>query len=423
MTAKKPDTTEKQPLTVEHRQVADLKPYEQNARTHSKAQIKQIAASITEFGWTSPLLIDEQNRIIAGHGRADGARLLGMSEVPVIVISGLSEAQRRALILADNKIAENAGWDEDLLRAELATLSEWKFDLPLIGFDSKDLDRILRGNGGDNDPEEAPEAPVEPISQLGDIWQLGEHRIICGSSTDPDDVKALLGDERPHLMVTDPPYGVNYDPAWRKRLGGHKKAGAAIGRVLNDDQADWREAWALFPGDVAYVWHGALHTHEVAESLEVCGLELRSQIIWAKSRLVLSRADYHWKHESCWYAVRENKTSSFNGDRKQTTVWDIDTNQKNETGHGTQKPIDCMMIPIENNSRRGDAIYEPFAGSSTTLIACEMAGRRCFAVELSPAYVDVGVLRWQKVSGKDAILVGDGRTFNEITAAGRTSPE
>lgn len=240
-----------------------------------------------------------------------------------------------------------------------------------------------------------------------------KHRIVCGSSTEADTVAKVLGDVRPHLMVTDPPYGVEYDPGWRNQAGAASTR--RIGKVLNDDRADWREAWSLFPGDVAYVWHGALHAATVAESLVAEGFTIRSQIIWAKERLVLSRGDYHWQHEPAWYAVRSSGTGHWAGDRKQTTIWRISSkDQDTDTVHGTQKPVECMKRPIENNSSPGQAVYEPFSGSGTTIIAAEMTGRHCHAVELSPAYVDVAVKRWQDFTGQQATLEGDGRSFDEV---------
>ncbi len=226
-------------------------------------------------------------------------------------------------------------------------------------------------------------------------------------------VSKLLGDVKPHLMVTDPPYGVEYDPEWRERAGLNGPA-AAKGKVLNDDKADWREAWSLFPGDVAYVWHAGLYAGVVGDSLIATDFQLRSQIIWAKSVMVMSRGDYHWQHEPCWYAVRKGKAGRYDGGRKQTTLWQIEKPRKSETGHGTQKPVECMKRPIENNSSPGQAIYEPFSGSGTTIIAGEMTGRSVYAVELNPAYVDVAVKRWQDFTGQKAILEGSGKTFDEI---------
>lgn len=240
-----------------------------------------------------------------------------------------------------------------------------------------------------------------------------KHRIICGDSTDAATIDRLLDGERPHLMVTDPPYGVNYDPEWRVRAGANDMT-AAMGVVLNDDRADWREAWDLFPGDVAYVWHAGLFAGVVAESMIASKFVLRSQIMWDKGQLVLSRGDYHWQHEPCWYGVRKGAKGHWAGDRKQTTVWAIPKPRKSETGHGTQKPVECMKRPIENNSNPGDAVYEPFSGSGTTIIAGEMTGRRVFACELNPSYVDMAVDRWQRFAGGIAVLDGTGQTFDEV---------
>jgi DNA modification methylase len=395
--------------------VSDLVPYARNARTHSDAQVAQIAASIREFGFTNPILIDAERGVIAGHGRLMAARKLGMDEVPVIELAHLTPAQRRAYILADNRLALSAGWDEDLLRIELGELRDEGFDLGLTGFNADEIGRLLVDAAeGLTDPDEVPAAPEVAVSQPGDVWILGRHRLVCGDSTDPEVVARALNGVRPHLMVTDPPYGVNYDPAWRNEaLDGAKTARTGV--VLNDHRADWREAWALFPGDVAYVWHGALHATTVAESLTACGFEIRAQIIWAKERLVLGRGHYHWQHEPLWYAVRNGAKGHWAGDRKQTTLWSIPSrDQDRDTVHGTQKPVACMRRPIENNSSPGQAIYEPFSGSGTTLIAAEVSGRACHAVELSPAYVDVAVLRWQAFTGEAAVLEGEGRPFAEV---------
>jgi DNA modification methylase len=249
------------------------------------------------------------------------------------------------------------------------------------------------------------------VTVLGDVWILGRHRIVCGDSTDADTVAKCLNGVVPHLMVTDPPYGVKYEAAWREKAGVNRK-GAATGKVLNDDKADWSEAWALFPGDVAYVWHAGLFAGVVADSLTSCGFDLRSQIVWAKSQMVLSRGDYHWQHEPCWYAVRKGKKGHYGGGRKQTTIWEIAKPAKSETGHSTQKPVECMKRPIENNSSAGQAVYEPFSGSGTTIIAGEMTGRAIHAIELNPAYVDVAVKRWQEFTGTDAIHEETGLAFS-----------
>ena len=409
------------PSDLEHRPVADLIPYARNSRTHSDAQVAQIAASIKEFGFTNPVLVDGQGGIIAGHGRVLAARKLKMTAVPVLVLDHLTDAQRRAYVIADNKLALNAGWDDDALRVEIEALTADGFDLALTGFDQAEIDALLapEPTQGLTDPDETPEPPADPVTVLGDVWIMGAHRIVCGDSTTVEAVDKVLNGVKPHLMVTDPPYGVKYDANWRNeadRANGKPYGASAVGKVENDEKADWREAWALFPGDVVYVWHAGIFAGVVAESLTACCFQIRSQIVWAKQQFAIGRGDYHWQHEPCWYAVRKGKPGHYDGGRKQSTLWQIDKPQKSETGHSTQKPVECMKRPIENNSSPGQAVYEPFSGSGTTIIAGEMTGRCIHAIELNPAYVDVAVTRWQDFTGQTATLEGDERTFAEIKA-------
>jgi DNA modification methylase len=398
-----------------------LIPYANNPRLHSEADLDKIGASILEWGWTMPVLADEEGRLLAGHARLGAAVRLGLSSIPVIVARGWSEEERSGYRLADNQLAARANWDPDLLRSELRELDFAGFDLGLIGFEPDQLETILAalGSSGLTDPDSVPEVPEQPVTGLGDIWLLGDHRVGCGDSTGAACVAAVLAGSKPHLMIADPPYGVNYNPSWRARrnLSGGR---LATGTVLNDDHADWREAYALFPGDVAYVWHGALHSDLVAAGLAACGFELRAQIVWVKQHFTLSRGDYHWKHETCWYAVRAGNASHWGGDRTQTTVWEFPNNnpfgnrEREQTwGHGTQKPVECMRRPIANNSRPGQAIYDPFLGSGTSLIAAEMTGRVCYGLELNPAYVDVVVRRWQLFTGRAATHQASGQSFDE----------
>jgi DNA modification methylase len=408
-------------MKIETIKTTALIPYARNSRSHSESQVAQIAGSIREFGFTNPVLIDADNGIIAGHGRVMAAGLLGLTSVPCIRLAHLTDTQRRAYIIADNKLALNAGWDEEMLGLELGELAELDFDMGLIGFSEEELAGLLaETTEGETDPDDVPEPPVDPVTVLGDVWVMGKHRIACGDSTDQGTVDKALNGAHPHLMVTDPPYGVEYDADWRNkamRSDGTAIAGRAVGKVLNDDRADWRDAWALFPGDVAYVWHAMKTQHSVACSLIESALEIRAEIVWAKSALVISQGHYHPQHESCFYAVRKGGTGHWAGDRKQTTLWKIDKPQKSETGHSTQKPVECMTRPIENNSSPGQAVYEPFSGSGTTIIAGEMTGRSVHAIELNPAYVDVAVKRWQDFAGKQAIHEASGKTFDEMKAA------
>ena len=385
---------------VERRAIEALIPYVNNARTHSDAQVAQIAASMKEWGWTNPILVDETGLIIAGHGRVMAARKLGLTEAPVMVAKGWTEAQKKAYVLADNQLAANAGWNAELLSTELKGLDASGFDLTLLGFG--DLGALLADKTeGLTDPDDVPEPPADPVTMLGDVWLLGRHRLVCGDSTTVESVDACLNGVKPHLMVTDPPYGVEYDATWRGKAGHANLGKNRTGIVEHDDRADWSEAWALFPGSIVYVWHGGLMSGVVAQSLTGCGFELRSQIIWNKTVMAMGRGDYHWKHEPCWYAVRG--TGSWAGDRKQTTVWDFASplhimsgSKEEKTPHPTQKPVECMKRPIENNSSAGQAVYEPFSGSGTTIIAGEMTGRSIHAIELNPAYVDVAIKRWRR---------------------------
>ncbi len=390
-----------------------LVPYVRNPRRNDAA-INQMAGSIREFGFKIPCLVRSSGEVVDGHLRLKAAKQLGIAEVPVILCDEWSPAQVKAFRLMVNRSVTWADWDEELVALELADLQAADFDLSLTGFDEDELAQLLASGDRDDgltDEDSVPPVSETPVSMVGDLWILGNHRLLCGDSTNRADVERLLAGVRPILMATDPPFGVRYDPEWRKRAGINNSD--RMGRVRNDDRADWREAWALFPGDVAYVWHGGLHAAIVAASLEACDFQIRSQIIWAKSSLVMGRGHFHWQHEPCWYAVRG--TGHWNGDRKQSTLWQIETrNQDVETIHSTQKPVECMRRPIVNNSCPGQPVYEPFCGSGTTIIACEKETRSALAVELDPLYIDVAVKRWQEFTGKSAVLDGDGRTFAAI---------
>ena len=314
-----------------------------------------IAGSIREYGFTNPVLVDGENGIIAGHGRVLAARKLGLASVPVIELGAPQRGQKRAYVLADNRLAEQAGWDKELLALEAADLSELGVDLASLGFEAAEIDALLErrrrrpARGGD--ARAAGGAGLAP----GDLWLLGRHRLLCGSATDPADVARLLGGVRPHLMATDPPYGVSYDPAWRNRAGA--SATKRTGKVLNDDRADWREAWALFPGEVAYVWHGALHATTVAESLDACGFAIRSQIIWAKERLVLSPRRLPLAARALLVrGAREGQGRTGTATASRRRSGQIPSrDQDAATVHGTQKPVEAMRRPMLNNSSPGPA--------------------------------------------------------------------
>lgn len=392
-----------------------LIPYGNNPRIHDNDQIDLIAQSLKEFGQTKPVIIDRKGRIIAGEAVWRAAIKLGWTTIWVVVVKGWSAAKKRAYRLADNKLVEKGHWDIDLLKIELSDLRLEGINLAWLGFDAAELASIFAPTGteGLTDPDAVPALEPQAVTTLGDIWLLGAHRVRCGDCTRPKTVERVLAGAAPHLMVTDPPYGCEYDPAWRVCTGGK----VSKGKVLNDDRADWADAWAHFKGDVAYVWHSGLRGDVVAQSLRNTGFDLRGQLIWAKPQLVLSRGDYHWRHEPCFYAVRKGATSHWAGDRKQVTVWEFDNNsafgaKREQTwGHGTQKPIECMRRPIINNSKPGDGVYDPFLGVGTSLVSAEMTGRICYGIELNPAYVDVIVRRWQAFTGREAVLEATGQTF------------
>ncbi|GHV50370.1 methyltransferase [Synergistales bacterium] len=402
-------------LDLEFIAPSELIPYANNARIHPESQIKRLMGSLLEYGLVIPILIDDRNVILAGHGVTEAALRIGLDAVPCVRASHLSEAQRRAFVLAANRLAEDSNWDMEIVKAEMLRLrDDFGVDLDKTGFTRREIVRLrLDQAGGFSDEDTVPDSSGEPVSLPGDIWQLGGHRIICGDSTDARIVERLYDGARPHLMVTDPPYGVKYDPSWRNEV--KKSQSKRTGVVLNDHIDNWQDAWELFPGDVAYVWHAALHGESVSRSLCDCGFLIRAQIVWVKPNLVLGRGDYHWKHEPCWYAVREQRKSHWTGDRKSSTVWDIDfSGQDANTVHGTQKPVECMRRPMLNNSEPGELIYEPFCGSGTAIIAAQSIKRVCYAVELNPEYVDMAVRRWQDYTSCSAVLAESEETFDCI---------
>jgi DNA modification methylase len=413
---------------VERWPIAKLVPNARNARTHSHEQVTQLAASIEEWGWTIPVLVDEAGAIIAGHGRVMAAHRLGIEDVPVMVAAGWSDSKKRAYMLADNKLTLNAEWDLERLAIEIAELRASDFDISLIGFNESEIDDLLKADGGGlTDPEEAPSPPPNPVSALGDVWLLEKHRLVCGDCTDPLVDDKALGGVKPHLMVSDPPYGVGFE---RGKFVGREKAakGLRFAPIANDDLRGDALAefisraidiWGQDSGTV-YMWSSGLEGYSLLNGIRASGFKVQSQLVWRKTPFVIGRADYHWQHEICWYAFK-GPNHPWHGGRDKGTVWDIPKAQKMDGGHPTQKPVECMKRPIENNSSPGQAVYDPFVGSGTTIIAAEMTGRACHAIEIHPPYVDVSVIRWQNFTGKEATLEATGETFAEA-ATGRLAP-
>jgi DNA modification methylase len=409
-----------------------------NPRTHSREQVARIAASIREFGFTNPILVGADDDVIAGHARLLAAEKLGMKEVPVIVLSHLSPAQRRALVIADNQLAiAGAAWDEEMLRIELAILHEEDYNLDLVGFDDIELQRLLEAQdnaSGLTDEDSVPEVQPEPVARLGDLFVLGHHRIICGDCTDPGVVATLLGDANPLLLITDPPYGIELDSEWRDRAGlngcgpaeasymKHRTEGHTETTISGDTRADWSAAFELLPDlQVGYVWHASKLTSEVLAGLLRIGFIHHQQIIWDKQRTVLTRTLYWFQHEPCWF-VRKKNAPWFGKAGENSTVWSCPSpkfifngsDKEEKFDHPTQKPMEVMRRPILNHTLPGEPLYDCFLGSGTTLIAAEQTGRVCYGVELDPKYIDVIIRRWQQYTGKRAVLDGDGRTFDEI---------
>lgn len=399
-------------LKIEYRKVSDLLPYARNARTHSDAQVSQLAASIKEFGFNNPVAVDGDGMILCGHGRVMAAQKLGMTEIPTVCLSHLSPTQVKAYILADNKLALNAGWDNDMLKVELEDLKYSDFDLNLTGFSDDELKDILV-----EDPIEVQEdnfdgePPEVAKSQLGNIWTMGEHRLMCGDSTSENDVKCLMQGELADLLITDPPYNVAYQGGTKDKL-----------TILNDKQDSdsfrqfLRDAFnaansVMKPGAAFYIWHADTEGYNFRGAVHDVGWTVRECLIWVKNSLVLGRQDYQWRHEPCLYGWKEG-THLWASDRKQTTVIEMDRPVRNGI-HPTMKPVGLFDYQIKNNTRESDVVLDLFGGSGTTLIACEQNGRKSRLMELDPKYVDVIVNRWQKLTGKDAIRQ-DGVKFNEL---------
>lgn len=399
---------------VESRRVDALIPLATNARTHSEEQVAQIAASMREWGWTVPILVDEKNLIIAGHGRLEAARRLNLVEVPVMVARGWTEAQKHAYALADNQLSLNAGWDNDLLKLEIKGLKEWDFDLQLLGFGN--LDELLaEQTEGLTDADEAPVPPEIPVTKLGDVWRLGQHRLMCGDSTSVTDMDRLVDGQAVDMLLTDPPYNVAYEGKTKDAL-----------KIKNDAMDDekfrefLRDAFvtadtAMKPGAVFYIWHADSEGFNFRGACRDAGWQVRQCLIWKKQTMVMGRQDYHWKHEPCLYGWKDGAGHLWAADRKQTTVLEFDRPSRNAE-HPTMKPVALFAYQLLNNTKGGDIVLDSFGGSGTTLIAAEQHGRHARIMELDPKYVDVAVQRWQAFSGQIATLDDDGRAFSEISA-------
>lgn len=396
--------------------VSSLVPYVMNSRTHSDKQIDQLASSIREFGFTNPVLIDENNNVIAGHGRIMAAKKLGLHEVPAVLVTGLDDRKRRALVIADNKLALNAGWDDDILRNELSDLAADYGDL--MGFDEDELVKLLQTEQieGLTDEDAVPEVPEEPVTKLGDVWLLGRHRLMCGDSTSIDAIRGLCKDQLVDMWLTDPPYNVAYEGKTKDAL-----------KIQNDSMSDdsfrqfLRDAYtaadaSMKPGAVFYIWHADSEGYNFRGAAKDAGWTVRQCLVWKKQTMVMGRQDYHWKHEPCLYGWKDGSGHLWASDRKQTTILEFDRPSRNKE-HPTMKPVELFEYQMLNNTKGGDIVLDSFGGSGTTMIAAEKNGRVAYLMELDPKYCDVIIKRWQDFTGKKATLESTGQEFDEIKAS------
>ncbi len=405
---------------IEHWPTDKLIPYARNARTHSDAQVAQIAASIAEFGFTNPILAGSDGVIVAGHGRLAAARKLGLATVPVVVLDHLTPTQRRALVIADNRIAEAAGWDEAMLRVELEALQDEGFDLDLTGFDADALDDLLAGeepaHSGQTDDDAVPEAPEDAVSQPGDVWVLGPHRLVCGDATTAEAYARLFpSGERADMVFTDPPYNVNYGSSAKDKLRGKHRP--ILNDALGDGFGDFlRDALTLLIAHTQGAIYVAMSSSELdtlQAAFRAAGGHWSTFIIWAKHTFTLGRSDYQRQYEPILYGWPEGAQRHWCGDRDQGDVWHVDKPHKNDL-HPTMKPVELVERAIRNSSRPGDVVLDPFGGSGTTLIAAEKSGRSARLIELDPKYCDVIVRRWQNFAGQQATRLADGEAFDRL---------
>lgn len=416
---------------LEFMKLDDLVPYERNTRVHKQFQVDQIIRSIQEFGFTNPILVSQENGIIAGHGRLMAARRLKMDKVPVIRLDYLTAEQQRAYIIADNKIAENAEWDLPLLAQELAALDELDFDVSSLGFSDKELDDLLNMEieedvvEGDDDGG-ALQFPVEPVTKPGDIWLLGDHRLICGSCTDAETYKKLTQEKTIDMVLTDPPYGVDYEA---KREDMNKRArnrgGVKHKDIANDKHEDYRQFFSDFLSlikfsdyNTVYCFLSGQELHNLRLAFEDCDIKWGDYLIWLKNAMVMNRKDYNAKHEFIVYGWKGRH--KFYGPTNATTILEFNRPTKADL-HPTMKPIEILEELLSHGSQRNDIIYEPFAGSGSTLVACEKKGRKCFASELEPKYCDVIVRRWQELTGEKARLEATGETYEDLDGSNRST--
>jgi DNA modification methylase len=406
-------------LQVERWPVERLIPYARNARTYSESQVAQVAASIAEFGFVNPILVGPDGVIIAGHARLLAARKLRLTEVPVLVLGHLTETQRRALVLADNRLALDAGWDEEMLKVELESLREDGFDLDIVGFTDEEIEDLLRDPEqvveGNTDEDTAPELPETAVTVPGDVWVLGEHRVLCGDSTQLEAVEKVLAGGLADMVFTDPPYNVNYGATMKDKLRGKKR------KIANDNLgADFEQflrdacvnMLAVTKGAI-YICMSSSELHTLHRVFTEAGGHWSTFVIWAKNTFTMGRSDYQRQYEPVLYGWKEGTDHFWCGARDQGDVWFIKKPVANDL-HPTMKPVELVDRALRNSSKSRDTVLDPFGGSGSTLIACERSGRQARLIEMEPKYCDVIIRRWQEYSGKQAVLESDGRAFKDL---------
>ena len=404
--------------------VDSLIPYARNARTHSDDQVAQIAASISEFGFTNPILTDGDKGVIAGHGRLAAARKLALTEVPVIELGHLTAIQKKAYILADNRIAANAGWDEELLKLEIAELDEADFNLELMGFGDEELERLLNGDGdttGLTEDDAVPELPAEPVSKKGDVWVLGQHRLLCGDSTVLSDVERLMNGQLADMAFTDPPYNVDYGNSAKDKMRGKDR------RIMNDALGDGFYKFLydacvnllVVTKGACYVCMSSSELHTLQKAWLDAGGKWSTFVIWAKNTFTLGRADYQRQYEPILYGWKDGAKHFWCGDRDQSDIWNYNKPRVNDL-HPTMKPVELVERAIKNSSKTRDIVIDLFGGSGTTLIACEKTNRQARLMEMDPKYVDVIVKRWEEYTGQKATREADGSAFADLSPQGQS---
>ena len=390
-------------IEIKYKSLDDLIPYVGNSRTHSEEQVAQIAASIKEFGWTNPVLLDGDNGVIAGHGRILAARKLGQTNIPTIELSHLSDAQKKAYVIADNKLALNAGWDEAVLLAEFEGLKDAGFDLSLTGFSEDEIKALEPEviNDGLTDEDAVPEVPEEPKTKPGDIYILGNHRLMCGDSCSITDMEKLVNGRQVDMWLTDPPYNVAYEGGTGLTIKNDNMGDEQFRQFLRD--AYVTADIVMKPGAVFYIWYADVETYNFTGAVKDAGWKMSQILIWKKSSLIMGRKDYHFIHEPCLYGWKEGAAHLWASDRKQTTIFEFDKPKKNGE-HPTMKPVALFEYQMLNNTKGGDIVLDSFGGSGTTLLAAEKNGRVAYLMELDPKYCDVIVKRWEDFTGKKAVL-------------------